>query len=275
MKRSLACLALALPVFPCLAHDLWLEPRPHRAVPGETIEVKLVLGGDGQLETMPFDPARIERLWSVSARAARPLVLRRVSAAAVLEVTAPGTTSIGYVSRPALSELAPAAFGAYLREEHLDQAWAQWQRSTPPSGTPSSPVREHFSRSLKALLGDGQGALVDCPLGLPLELSLLRSPATEVGVRATFEGKPRAELWLELSDAQGRVLAARATDAQGEARFAAPRGPTVLRATYIEPSANGDVAWRSWWASTSFVPTAAGVASCETANAATSPLASR
>jgi hypothetical protein len=273
MKRTLACLVLALPVFPSLAHDLWLEPRPARAAPGETIEARLVLGGDGALETMPFDPARVERLWSQSARGARPLGLRQVSAAAVLEVNAPGTTSIGYVSRPALSELAPAAFATYLREEHLDRALARWQRSTVPSSAPSSPVREHFSRSLKALVGDGQAALVDCPLGLPLELSLLRSAPGSVLLRATFDGEPQAGLWVELTDAHGRVLAARSTDAQGQARFAAPQAAAVLRATHIQPSSRDDVAWRSWWASTTFTPTAAGVAACE-ADAAT-PLASR
>jgi hypothetical protein len=202
-------------------------------------------------------------------------VVSHVSASADLGIAAVGTTSIGYVSHPALSELAPGAFAAYLREEHLDQAAALLQRSSAQPRAASAAVREHFSRSLKALVGDGRSALVDCPLGLPLELSLARSPAGVIAVRATFEGQLQPGLWVELTDARGKVLEARATDANGAARFAAPRDAVVLRATHLQPSSRDDVAWRSWWASTTFAPTAAGVASCHGTDAATALPGSR
>lgn len=267
MKRWLACLAAVLPIAPCAAHDVWLSSQPAMPAPGEPVVLQLMLGGDGALESMPFDPARIERFWKASAEGVSPIALSAVVAAARLETAPSGTTSIGYVSTPALSELPPDDFAAYLREEHLDRALARWPRAGAERSAPSPAVREHFSRSLKALVGSGEAALVDCPLGLPLELSLQRGSAAELVVRATFEGERTPGLWVELADAQGTLLAAKATDASGEARFARPPGSAVLRATHILPATGGDVAWRSWWASTAFTATAAGVAACHDAQA--------
>lgn len=267
MKRWLACFAAVLPIAPCAAHDVWLSSQPVMPAPGEPVLLQLMLGGDGDLESMPLDPARIERFWTTSAEGVSPIALSAVVAAARLETAPSGTTSIGYVSTPALSELPPDDFAAYLREEHLDRALARWQQAAAERATPAPAVREHFSRSLKALVGSGDAALVDCPLGLPLELSLKPAAAAELLVRATFEGEATPGLWVELADAQGTLLAAKATDDAGQARFARPRGSAVLRATHILPATGGGVAWRSWWASTAFTATAAGIAACKDAQA--------
>jgi len=264
MKRLFASLLVAIPMVPCAAHDVWLAAQPPGPA-GETVALQLLLGGGGgELESMPFDPARVERFWHVSAHGERPIDLPAATAAVRIAPAPGGTTSVGYVSTPALSELAPERFAAYLREEHLDRALALWQQS---AATRAAPVREHFSRSLKALLGAGEAPLVDCPLGLPLELSLQSASATEVVVRATFSGEPAPDVWVELTQAQGELLAAQATDSRGEVRLARPAGSAVLRATHIQPDSGGDVAWRSWWASTTFTPTAAGVAACDEATA--------
>lgn len=265
MNRSIAALSIAMFGAPVLAHDLWLQVGPAPVEVGDTVAVALRIGELGTVEPLLFEPSRIEALFALSravpaevvdgsgALLHRAPVSLQASAEVVrVEAARAGTLTIGYVGTPSLSTLPAAEFDAYLAEEHLDAVLAQ-RRAAATHGQPGAgDVHEHFSRSLKALVRIGDAGLVDCPAGLPLELSLVRSDDDALVVRATFEGRALAGAWLERGDRSARVVEEHRTDADGQARFTSGPGDWVLRTTHMRAAGEPGVQWRSWWATTSF-----------------------
>lgn len=263
MKKLCAWIALLLPAGLVNAHDVWLGADPPRAKPGDAVHLGLTVGEQGNVERMGFDPQRVEHLWVTWSDGTRDIDVVVPQDDIELRVHAEGTYSVGYVSRPATSELESHKFDEYLREEHLGQISEQRRNARRPTEPASEkPVREHYSRSLKTLIGVGEGALMDCPLGLPLELSLVRASPSHLIVRATFEGQPLAGLWVDRGDAQAASAEGHSTDSHGLVSFARWEGDWILRATHMQASSEKDVDFRSWWATTVFRWNDAGVAEC-------------
>ena len=262
MKVLSSLLALSLPCGMLHAHDVWLRAEPLRVPPDQIVKVGLTIGERGEIEALWFDPQRVERLWVTSPTGSRDVELVAPKQAIDLGIEGTGRWSVAYVSKPALSELASSKFDDYLREEHLSQVLEQHRKAKSSDGTDEKLVREHYSRSLKTLIGVGDSALIDCPLGLPLELSLVRADPTHLMVRASFKGQPLAGLWVDRGDARAESVEGHVTDAQGLVAFKRSPGEWVLRATHMQKSAEPNVDWRSWWATTTFLWSDAGVGVC-------------
>lgn len=263
MKNSCAWMALLLPIGCVDAHDVWLGADPPRAKPGDAVHLGLTVGERGNVERVAFDPPRVERLWVTWSDGASDIDVVAPQDEIDLRVHAKGTYSVGYVSRPATSELGSDKFDDYLREEHLEQISEQRRTARRPSAPASAKlVREHYSRSLKTLIGVGDDALMDCPLGLPLELSLVRASPSHLVVRATFNGEPIAGLWVDRGDAQAASVEGHSTDSKGLVSFARWEGDWILRATHMQASDEKDVDFRSWWATTVFRWDDAGATDC-------------
>jgi len=178
-----------------LAHDIWLSAQAADHSRDSDVMLSLLIAETTGVESMGFDPARIERLWEASANGERPLTIASAQPKVRIGASS-GPRAIGYVSKPSISALAGPAFDDYLREEHL-QAILRERQAERQSAVPIDEkqlVTESYSRSLKLLLGDSEQALTDCPLGLPLELTVVAADGHHLTVRASFEGKPLAGL---------------------------------------------------------------------------------
>lgn len=255
---------------PVHAHDIWLAmvKQAEHAVDTD-LQIGLLIGEkDLPTEVLAFNPARVERLWLTT-----PLGVQEIAVTGP-QVTLPaadhgnGTRTVAYIGKPAPSVLPAARFDDYLREEHLQSILLQRQPTadlaTATDG--SSLVSERFSRSLKLLLTDEGQALIDCPVGLPLELLVIDADDSEVVVKATFRGQPLAGVWVDRGAADGSVLAEGATDANGRVVLVRDDGGNdgdwVVRATHMLADNESNAEWRSWWATTAFRLTAAGISAC-------------
>ena len=262
MKVLSLLLAVSLPCGMLHAHDVWLRSEPSRAQPNQIVQVGLTIGERGKVEALWVDPQRVERLWVASSKGSRDVELVVPKQAIDLKIEASGRWTVAYISKPALSELASNKFDDYLSEEHLGDVLEQRRKAKSSDATGQEPVREHYSRSLKTLIGVGDSALIDCPLGLPLELSLVRADPSHLIVRASFKGQPLAGLWVDRGDARAESIEGHVTDAQGLVVFNRAPGEWVLRATHMQKSAEPNVDWRSWWATTTFLWSDAGIGVC-------------
>lgn len=250
MKTVATTLALMFFASHAAAHDLWLNADRSRLPAGSSVTLALHLGEAGVVDVMPFQAQRTERMFMTSSHGQRELPVQD-GAPLVVPLTAPGIYAFGFISRPALSELPPEKFDAYLSEEGLSKVLAT-RRAQPKSAAGEAPVREHYSRSLKALVGVGDTPLVDCPIGLPLELIIVQADDSQLVVQARFRGKPLPGLWVDRGDAKGKILIAQRTDARGLATFPTEDAFWILRATHMEASSEAAGEWRSWWATTAF-----------------------
>lgn len=262
MKVLSSFLVLSLPCGMLHAHDVWLRSEPPRAQPNQIVKVGLTIGEQGKVEALWVDPQRVERLWVASPTGSRDVDLVVPKQSIDLRIETSGRWTVAYVSKPALSELPSDKFDDYLREEHLGHVLELRRKAKSSDATGQEPVREHYSRSLKTLIGVGDAALIDCPLGLPLELSLVSADRSHLVVRASFKGHPLAGLWVDRGDARAESVEGHVTDAQGLVTFKQAPGEWILRATHMQKSAEPLVDWRSWWATTTFLWSDAGIGAC-------------
>lgn len=260
MVLAMAVIQLA----PAHAHDVWLAKVEQSASIEADVRIGLFIGDHAGAEAMLFSPSGIERMWLTTSHGVHEL------AATGSQVTLPaanygnGSRTVAYVSKPSASVLPAAKFDAYLREEHLQSILLERQSMAKPaaSGDDSSMVSERFSRSLKLVLTDAEQALTDCPVGLPLELSIVAADDANVVVQATFRGQPLAGAWVDRGGADGSILAEGVTDDNGRIALLRSDGDWVVRATHMLAADEAGTDWRSWWATTTFHLSAAGVSAC-------------
>jgi len=273
-QLSLLVLVIAMVQFaPAQAHNIWLATVEQAEPTDDNLKIALLIGEKGlPAEALPFNPARVERLWLTTTLGVREIALTGPQITLPAAEDGNGTRTVAYIGKPAPSVLTAAKFDAYLREEHLQSILMQRQKTPDPATATdnSSLVSERFSRSLKLLLTDEGQSLIDCPVGLPLELSVIAADDTGVVVKATFRSQPLAGVWVDRGAADGSVLAEGVTDADGHVVLEGNDGANarpydnhwVVRATHMLADDESNADWRSWWATTAFRLTAAGVSPC-------------
>lgn len=262
-------LALAVapwaPWAPALAHDIWLtsieQPQPMAA----ELQIGLLIGDQAKpAEALAFNPARVERMWLTTAQGAQEIAVTGPQVTLAAADYGTGSRTLAYIGKPAASVLSADKFDDYLREERLDSILQQRQRDADvaTAADNSLMVSERYSRSLKLLLSDAEHALIDCPVGLPLELSLVAADDAEIVVKVTFRGQPLAGAWVDRSAADGSTLAEGLTDDDGRVALARGGGDWVVKTTHMVADDESSADWRSWWATTAFRLTSAGVEPC-------------
>ncbi len=271
--RSLLLVIAMVQFAPAQAHDIWLATVEQAKPSDDNLQIALLIGEKGlPAEALPFNPARVERLWLTTTLGVREIAVTGPQITLPAAEDGNGTRTVAYIGKPAPSVLPSAKFDDYLREEHLQSILMQRQKTSDPATATdnSAMVSERFSRSLKLLLTDEGQALIDCPVGLPLELSVIAADNAGVIVKATFRSQPLAGVWVDRGAADGSVLAEGVTDADGrvmlEGNDGANDGPNdnhwLVRATHMLADDESNADWRSWWATTAFRLTAAGVSPC-------------
>ncbi len=259
LRRRAAGIALAAllaaSIAPLRAHDFWIEPSTHRPEPGQKVAVRLRVGEHYLGDSLPRNPARIERFWSRDGAGEREVPgVAGTEPAGWLEVRFPGVTWIVYDGLPARLELGAAAFERYLNEEGLERIVALRRAR----GQSDRPGRELFSRCAKALLttvGVPTPDELSRPLGLELELLLESAPDSsgETELRLLHQGVPLPDVRVvaRSRDEPGRTVAAR-TDGLGRLRLTLDRpGVWMVKAVHLvetDPESTG-ADWQSLWAS--------------------------
>lgn len=241
------------------AHDFWIEPSAFHPKAGGLVGLRLLVGKDMIGDSVPREPASIERFVVAQGSGSTPVPGRDGGdPAGIIRVTEPGLLVVGYQSQPRAIELPAGKFEAYLGEEGLDEirgilADAGRQRQT---------AHELFVRCAKSLLSSGRQVpgQADRRLGLTLELVAERNPyLAAAGQRVpfvlTYEGKakPRALVVAVSAQDPTQRLSAR-TGANGRVAFVFPHGGTwLVKAVHMIAARPGRGAdWQSFWASTSF-----------------------
>lgn len=262
--RKLLLLLLLAPA--ALAREFWLAPATYRVAVGAPTPLRLLVGENFAGHGWPRPTRRARRfvrLGPADSTDLRPALLAD-SVAPVVRCPAPGTHLVVLTSQLAFSELPPAEFTAYLRQEGL--GYALQQRQT--LGQTDHPGREAYHRCAKALLLAGPSTATDTlyrrVLGLPLELVPEQNPyrllpGAGLTVRLLRQGQPVPGALVQCWDASAPGTArhvATYTNAQGRLLLRLPGpGPYLLAAVRIE-AAPSDLAkraeWLSTWASLTF-----------------------
>ena len=267
MIRRAALGTLVLSIAASLrAHDFWLQPSTFAPEPNRVVTVRLLVGQKFRGEPIPRSASLIERFVLATPAGEAPVPGRDgADPAGLVRVGAPGLAIVGYASRNSAVSLEADKFEKYLTDEGLERVSAERKKR----GETAKPARENFARCAKALLSVGGGGASgeDRPLGFRLELVAEKNPYAllegsrpgspfALPLRLLFDGKPLAgELVLAIPyDAPDAARSVR-TDAAGRAAVEiSGRGPWLVKAVHMIPSATPDADWQSLWASLTFGP---------------------
>jgi uncharacterized GH25 family protein len=258
-------LAAALGSGPAAAHDNWIEVEPFfSATPGKA-KVYLLTGEqfeDAEALT-PRRKDRYSRFQIASSTGTKDVTadLREdTPPLAVLSASAKsqGTFVLGLDAAPRAIEIAAEKFQDYLLEERLiDMLLYRAGR-----GQEDAPGRERYTRFLKAIvqMGPRLDPVATQPLGQDLEIVPLSHPyglvpGAILSVQVLFKGKPLAGRAVTAANRlrSNVVKKTLRTDANGKVNFPIGRvGDWMVRLIHMEPSAESDVEWRSYWANLTF-----------------------
>lgn len=240
---------------PALAHDLWLEPVDGRLERPGTVRIMLALGE----ALVPEQRFQIDGLGAASSfvlhsRSGTTDLLIEQQQGLPIELSDEGIFMVGMERSPTLIELEPSVFRHYLEEEQRGDLLA--------SAIINEPVRERFSRHLKALISVGNRAddAWSEGLGQKLEIVPLANPLDAAAgdtlrVRLLFEGEPLSGVPISIHGSTGGPVSSfdTRTDAQGVAALTVPDGRRrLIRAMHIRQSASAAADYESFWAAFSF-----------------------
>lgn len=262
---ALLTLLLLFLVRPALSHDKWIEAEPsHSGAPSPT-RIYLVTGEAlQQAELLPLRRASsVVRFVSASSAGSRDLrgLLREDQQPIALlqpEHVRAGSTVIALDTAPVDIWLPAEKFQRYLFEERLMDVLALRARR----GQEEAPGRERYSRSLKALVqvGPKPEDVALRPIGQELEILPLAHPhglqlGGALAIKVLFRGKPLPGRAVTFANRYRSNVATRIvrTDENGQAAVPLERtGEWLIALVHMEPSAEPDADWRSYWSSLSF-----------------------
>ena len=256
-----------------LAHEFWLQPTRFRLAPGETMNVRPLVGENFRgapwgsraskiLAFARYGPAPADSTNLTPAPGGAPADTFRTAVAFVR----PGTHLVVLRSSLAFIELPAEQFTTYLREEGLELALRRRQER----GQQAQPGREAYRRCAKALVQAGPLApAADTAyhriLGLPLELvpeqnPYRLAPGAALTVRVLRAGQPVRGALVQVWEAQPEGLPAKHFTTHSNQngrlllRLAGP-GPYLVATVDVAEApvalrARAD--WLSTWASLTF-----------------------
>lgn len=245
------------------AHEFWIETTPPAPAAGAPVQMTLRVGEFYTGELVAITSSHAASLHALSAAGDEDLTAKVPSGSMLpaLRLSFPraGTHVLAYESHPSQVVLPADKFHAYLHDEGLD--WVVRQREA--AGIASTPGRERFRRSAKALIkvgGRSDGASTRSTGQrmeiTPLEDPLARAAGDALRFQLRFEGQPRPGVLVKAWHKRGgQVTTVRATtDREGRFELVLPfAGAWMLNAVHMMAVAGSpEVDWDSFWASLSF-----------------------
>ncbi|MGH7245248.1 MAG: DUF4198 domain-containing protein [Phycisphaerales bacterium] len=259
-RRLLVGIFAAATCLACSAHEFWLDAFAFRLKAGEILRIRTFVGDGFPGEARPRDPTKLERFEIVGPPGSLQVLGQDgAEPAGLVRLTAPGTYSVGYRSRPTPIVLAGPKFEMYLKDKGLDNA-SEARRT---AGKTEADGRERFSRCAKAIVmvGNDRGAGFDHVFGFPLEVVPRSNPyASRPGDELSFlvlaDGKPAHQMLVAaVNRADPKTTLSARTSEDGIASFKLDRSGfwlinTVRMLPVNEPGIECD--WESLWASVTF-----------------------
>jgi len=243
-----------------MAHDFWIEPSTFRPTAGQNFTLTLLVGQDFAGDPVVRSSQLMESFTIRDAAGERPVPgFENQDPAGIQRLEAPGTATIGYLSKPYPLQLEAGKFEDFLRLEDLPEiSVARAKR-----GETQKPDRERFFRFAKAIVRTKDApsaptAKLSQPFGYRYELIPESDPMANapLRVRLLFEGKPLANalvVAIQRDDPASSRLKAR-TDAAGRVTFSLPKGGVwMVKSVRMVPAPAGlNIDWESLWASLTF-----------------------
>lgn len=250
---------------PLSAHDLFFRPSTFVVRPGSTVVVDVL---NGTFSSSENAVAR-ERLADLSlvTPAGRTALDRAGWSEAHPKSTVPvpagepGTYVLGAAVKPRLLSLPGKQFGAYLKEEALDDVLA----SRAAQGRLDEPSRERYSKYVKALLqvgdrpSDGHAAVLGYAAEIVPEQNPYRlKPGDVLTLRCLVDGRPYAGRKVLAGGRRGtsdlRLPALKlATDAEGRVRVKLNEpGAWYVKFVAMAEVNDGEANYESKWATLTF-----------------------
>lgn len=263
MKIAVAAALVIFAAAPAVAHDFWIQPQRFQVPPNADLSVTFQIG-HGEARERYGNNARIILLgdfFNGQRRDRRAQLRDSGPADFVTRFAEPGLHVLGLQTSYAFSELPPARFNDYAKEEGLASVLAARKRD----GTLNRPGRERYSRRAKALIqvgaqGGSNQALATKPIGLKLEIVPDRNPyalgaSRTLPLHVVYNGKrlPNATVKLTSLEADERPVAIAVTDAEGRAKFQVPaKGNWLLNVVWAEPAQDAKVDFDTIFSSLTF-----------------------
>lgn len=267
MRLGIALAVTIAIAAPATGHDFFIEPSAHRVKVGESLTATLWVGAPDELDEIPRSNRRIVRFEAHHGDKVVPIEGKHGSSpAGTIAFDKPGIAQLVYESTHSYVELEPAKFGAYLKEEGLDDIFELRKRE----GLEPIPGRESYARYVKSLISVGDAPAPEGintsfrkPIGLPFEIVAISDPrkAGPAAFLVLYDGKPRGNARVDLlrvdKKAKGVVSVAHGrTDIDGYVTLEIPgngrwiAATTAMRKAPPELQLEGE--WESLWSSITF-----------------------
>jgi uncharacterized GH25 family protein len=254
-----ALTVVMLAMSPALSHEFWIEPEDYSIAEGDKIRADIKVGQDFKGDAFPFIASRFVTFQRHDLLGDTDIEGMAGDLPALSQTPrTTGLTLFTYLSTERrLTFTDWEKFTSYLDYEGLDAIPARHVAR----GLPRDRIREIYIRCAKTLVNVGPDmAGKDRATGMPLELVAQQNPGTispgeDMRFRLLWQGTPLPDTQVALFRKGSQdIEATRAltrTDADGYASFTLAAGGTYLASAVhmIEPAADSNTDWQSYWAS--------------------------
>ena len=242
------------------AHEFWLQADRYFLSTGERLRIRFMVGENFMGEPWDLKVHRVESLLVSEDNAERNLTdsIDLQTGMLSTKFATAGTKLLSMQSNAAFIELESGAFNDYLKEDGLDDVYAQREKTK----MLGAKAREQYSRHTKLFVqvGDARSDEYKKVLGMPIELVPQRNPyALRRGEKCRFlvlfNGKPlfgaKVRLWNRYDNRTTIQNIYTQQDGMIEMQISNP-GAWMVSVVKMIPSKDPAADWRSYWGSLVF-----------------------
>ena len=249
-----AIAALLLLSVPATAHEFWIQPTDYTPAPGEAIAADTRVGQEFVGSSYAYVPSRTERFDLIGPDGTTPVEGLPGDKPALAETVLPeGLNVIVHETGDMLLT---------YKEDGKIQSFAEHKGFGDMVEAETVPVKEKYRRFAKSLVGVGNAAGADAPVGLRVELVAQANPYTDdlsagLPVLLLEDGAPVPDYQIELFarplGGEEVTITKHMTDAAGIALLPIAPGTEYMADSVLMRPWDGDEAkWYSLWANLTF-----------------------
>ena len=255
----LTAIVLAWGLSPAVAHELWVAPRNDTPKLESSVTAALKVGQMMEGTDYPYLSNHFQSFTITTRRGTQDARgIEGDSPALSYPAEAPGLNIIAYHATPhQITFDTLTEFAEYLEYEGLGEIVKTHQNRD----LPSTGISESYIRCAKALVQVGPVTRLDQDksTGMPFEIIAETNPYTDglesLSVILTWQGEPVARrqiaIFRRYDGKVTRMLAITGDDGRAIIPLFGG-GEFLLNAVNIEPVSEGDIVWKSHWASLTF-----------------------
>jgi uncharacterized GH25 family protein len=259
MRKTLLFAGISLILLSVSAHEFWLHPSKFFYNPGESINIKFMVGENYEGENWKGNNKRINNLAVYSINQKQdigPKVSQNEGDSLNIVLPKSGTFMFPFNSTNSFIELEPSKFLDYLKEDGLQNAidYRIKNNETDSAG------REFYQRSVKTIIQVGNKMDDACltETELPLDMMPQKNPYSFtknelVRIKILFKKKPLTnyaiKIWHRINNKT--IKTEITSDAKGEITIPVePNGRWMVSTVKMERLSSKEKAqWQSYWGS--------------------------